>query len=273
MNRLFFAMWLLSTNAFALNATVIEVLDGNTIKVLDATNLMHTVSLADKNAPIINQTANENSKKGLVSLILGKNVSIKESGKDEKGQILGQVFLDGLDVNKATRPIGNPPKPTVAETPILEQPKQIPPQKTQLTEPTKPITPPVSKQSPPIQQKVEQKQIIEQPEIEEKTVEKKKTIKKSRSSSRTQSDYSGKQREKERTDEKIREFATKERIKTNEKLKIIREKEALKDDREAKKEAKKERKEAEKEDKKERKKAERKAKKEAKKTKKSKKDD
>lgn len=176
MNRLFFVMWLLSTNAFALNATVIEVLDGNTIKVLDATNLMHTISLADKNAPITNPVADENSKKSLTTLVLGKNVSIKENGKDEKGQILGQVLFDGIDINKATRPIGNPPKPAIAPPPVSEQPKQLPPQTTQLTEPTKPVTPPVLKQPAPIQQKVEEKQIIEQPKIEEKSVEKKEVV-------------------------------------------------------------------------------------------------
>jgi hypothetical protein len=239
--------------------------------VLDSSNLTHIVSLADKNAPITNPIADENSKKSLAMLVLGKIVSIKENGKNAKGEILGQVFLDDIDINKATRPIGDPPKPAIAPPPVSEQPKQLPPQTTQLTEPAKLATPPVLKQSAPIQQKIEQKQTIEQPKIEEKPVEKKKTIKKSHTSSH--SDYKERKLDKEKSEERIREFAAKERIKTNEKLKIINEKEAKKDAREAKKEAKKERKEAEKEAKKERKKAEKEAKKAEKKAKKSKKND
>jgi hypothetical protein len=255
----------LSSNVFALSGTVIEVIDGDTIKILDRTNLAHTISLADKNAPITNQIANENSKKELASLILGKNVSVKENGKDEKGQILGQVLFDGIDINKATRPITDPPKsaPIPPVLPTNKQQKQsVIATMTPLATP-KPSTPtpPAVVAPKPIQQ-VEPKTELKSTPVEEDT--KKSSIKRkhytSNSKERIQEEKE-KKHAKEKSEAKIHEFAEKERIKTHEKLKLMREKEALRDAREAKKEAKKERKEAEKEAKKERKKAEREAKK------------
>lgn len=290
MKRLFFIVYLLSSNVFALNGTVIEVIDGDTIKILDKTNLAHTISLTDKNAPITNQIANENSKKELTSLVLGKNVSVKENGKDEKGQIIGQVLFDGIDINKATRPIVDPPKPAVVPQPVPippasstnEQQKQsVIPTTTPLTT-SKPSTPTISVPpavvAPKPSQQVEPKTELKSTSVEEDA--KKSSIKRkhytSNSKERIQEEKE-KNRAKEKSEAKIHEFAEKERIKTHEKLKLMREKEALRDTREAKKEAKKEKKEAEKEAKKEKKKAEREAKKELKraekKAKKSKKDD
>lgn len=92
-------------------AKVNYVLDGDTISVTKSNSTKYRIRLAYIDAP---ETAHNNSKAQpygieskayLMSIVLNKAVYIKEKGNDPYGRFLGEVFVDGLNVNKAM--VGN----------------------------------------------------------------------------------------------------------------------------------------------------------------------
>ena len=78
---------------------VIRVADGDTITVLDATNVQHKIRLQGIDAPEKKQAFGNASRKHHSSHVTGKNVSVKYTKRDKYGRILGTIFADGKDVN------------------------------------------------------------------------------------------------------------------------------------------------------------------------------
>ena len=85
--------------AATIQGKVVSVLDGDTIKVLEAGNQETTVRLHQIDAPEKNQDFGQRSKQALSSLVFGKTVIVEVVTTDKYGRTVGTVFSDGLDTN------------------------------------------------------------------------------------------------------------------------------------------------------------------------------
>jgi micrococcal nuclease len=84
---------------------VYRVIDGDTIKVNDG-NQKITVRLVGIDAPEVSHAKNEpgqpfsqSSGKHLAALVLNRTVDITSYGQDRYGRTLGEVFVDGRNIN------------------------------------------------------------------------------------------------------------------------------------------------------------------------------
>lgn len=84
---------------------VTRVLDGDTIIVSQSTEKT-TIRLVGIDAPETSKTKHEpgqpfsqTSTKHLAGLILNRSADVKPYGKDRYGRVLGEVFLDGKNIN------------------------------------------------------------------------------------------------------------------------------------------------------------------------------
>jgi micrococcal nuclease len=86
---------------------VIRVVDGDTIIVKKGATKL-TIRLVGIDAPEVSHAKNEpgqpfsqQSTKHLAGLVLNKTVDVKSHGPDRYGRTLGEVFLDGNNINLA----------------------------------------------------------------------------------------------------------------------------------------------------------------------------
>jgi endonuclease YncB( thermonuclease family) len=84
--------------AESLQGKVVSVADGDTIKVLDATNTQHKIRLQGIDAPEKAQPFGQKSKQSLSQLLYNKQVIVEYKKKDKYGRTLGKVILNGTDV-------------------------------------------------------------------------------------------------------------------------------------------------------------------------------
>ena len=96
----FLGIFLIPIFLFALEGKVISVTDGDTIKILTSERQQIKVRLYGIDAPEKKQPYGTAAKRYLADMIAGKNVQIKERGKDRYKRILGIVYLDSKDVNE-----------------------------------------------------------------------------------------------------------------------------------------------------------------------------
>ena len=87
-----------SLQAAILQGKVVSVADGDTIKVLDATNTQHKIRLQGIDAPEKAQPFGQKSKQSLSQLVYNKQVTVEYQKKDKYGRTLGKVILNGTDV-------------------------------------------------------------------------------------------------------------------------------------------------------------------------------
>lgn len=85
----------------SITGRVVGVTDGDTLKMLDAQNQQHTIRLAEIDAPERGQPWGNRSKQTLSALTFGKTVSVQQTDTDRYGRVVGRVFADGEDVNRA----------------------------------------------------------------------------------------------------------------------------------------------------------------------------
>ncbi len=87
--------------AFAdtLTGKVVKVADGDSITVLDNTNIQHRIRLQGIDAPERKQPYGNASRKHLATLVAGKEVTVKWDKRDRYGRIVGTVFAEGQDMN------------------------------------------------------------------------------------------------------------------------------------------------------------------------------
>jgi endonuclease YncB( thermonuclease family) len=76
---------------------VVAVTDGDTIKVLDASNTEHKVRLTGIDAPEKGQPYGTASRNHLAAMVAGKEVKIESSKSDRYGRILGKVWVQPAD--------------------------------------------------------------------------------------------------------------------------------------------------------------------------------
>ena len=87
-----------SLQAATIQGKVVSVSDGDTIKVLDATNTQHKIRLQGIDAPEKAQPFGQKSKQSLSQLVYNKQVTVEYQKKDKYGRTLGKVILNGTDV-------------------------------------------------------------------------------------------------------------------------------------------------------------------------------
>jgi endonuclease YncB( thermonuclease family) len=79
---------------------VVAVTDGDTIKVLDASQEVHKIRLNGIDAPEKSQPFGNTSRKYLESLVAGKQVVVKSTKYDRYGRILGNVWVQPADCSR-----------------------------------------------------------------------------------------------------------------------------------------------------------------------------
>jgi endonuclease YncB( thermonuclease family) len=82
-----------------LQGWVVGVTDGDTIRVLDASNTQHKIRLAGIDAPEKSQPFGQVSKRSLSDLVYDTEVKIEWTKRDKYGRIVGKVLVNDLDVN------------------------------------------------------------------------------------------------------------------------------------------------------------------------------
>lgn len=86
---------------------VVGVYDGDTVTCLDETNQQQKVRLAGIDAPESSQDFGKVSREALASLVFGRTVEVTDQGRDRYGRWIGQVSVDGVDVNRQMVATGN----------------------------------------------------------------------------------------------------------------------------------------------------------------------
>jgi endonuclease YncB( thermonuclease family) len=79
---------------------VVGVTDGDTIKVLDADNVLHKVRLTGIDAPEKDQPFGKASKQHLLSMVGGKDVLVESKKSDRYGRVLGKVWVQPSDCSR-----------------------------------------------------------------------------------------------------------------------------------------------------------------------------
>ncbi len=89
-----------SLAAFAdtLTGKVVKITDGDTLYVLDANYEQHKIRLAGIDAPERKQAYGLASRKHLLSIVAGKQVTVEYQKRDRYRRIIGKVLVDGIDV-------------------------------------------------------------------------------------------------------------------------------------------------------------------------------
>lgn len=98
------AVALFTTAARAdIEGRVVGVSDGDTIKVLDANQVVHKIRLAGIDAPEKAQPFGQASRDHLASLVAGKTVRVESSKTDRYGRLLGKVWVQPRDCPDCAR--------------------------------------------------------------------------------------------------------------------------------------------------------------------------
>jgi endonuclease YncB( thermonuclease family) len=97
----FIALAVLTTtsNADTLTGRVVGIADGDTLTLLDATNIQHKIRLSGIDSPEKGQPFGEHCKKSLSDLAYDRQAGVESSKLDRYGRVIGKVLVNGQDVN------------------------------------------------------------------------------------------------------------------------------------------------------------------------------
>ncbi len=79
--------------------SVVAVLDGDTVKVLDDAKGLHKIRLLGIDAPEKAQPFGQRSKQHLSNQVFGKRVEVLVTGTDHYGRQLGKILIGNVDAN------------------------------------------------------------------------------------------------------------------------------------------------------------------------------
>lgn len=85
--------------ADTLQGRVVAVTDGDTVKVLDASNTQWKIRLMGIDAPEKQQAFGARSRSNLSDLVFGKTVTVEYSKQDKYGRTVGKILVNGIDAN------------------------------------------------------------------------------------------------------------------------------------------------------------------------------
>ncbi len=86
---------------------VVGVQDGDTVTCLDEANQEQKIHLAGIDAPELGQDYGKNAREALAGMVFGRTVEVVDAGRDRDGSVIGQLAVDGLDVNRQMVATGN----------------------------------------------------------------------------------------------------------------------------------------------------------------------
>lgn len=78
---------------------VVGIADGDTITVIDASNIPHKIRLSGIDAPEKKQAFGNVSKQNLAELVFSKTVTVETKKKDRYKRELGTVWVGSIDAN------------------------------------------------------------------------------------------------------------------------------------------------------------------------------
>ena len=84
-----------------INGRVVEVSDGDTLTILDASNTQFKIRLAAIDAPEKAQPFGQRGKQKLSEICYGKSAIVKVVSTDRYGRIVGDVDCAGIDANES----------------------------------------------------------------------------------------------------------------------------------------------------------------------------
>ena len=92
---------LFTSQAYAelLQGHVVGISDGDTITLLDDSNIQYKIRLSGIDAPEKKQPFGQASKQSLSDLVYNKTVKIDWTKKDRYGRIVGKVLVNNMDMN------------------------------------------------------------------------------------------------------------------------------------------------------------------------------
>jgi len=85
--------------AEVLTGRVMKVADGDTVTVLDGSNMQHKIRLTGVDAPEKQQAFGQKSKQSLSNWVFNKQVTVEFDKKDRYGRTLGKIVVNEVDVN------------------------------------------------------------------------------------------------------------------------------------------------------------------------------
>lgn len=94
-----FLLFITLVQAETLTGLVVGVTDGDTITILDNTNMQYKIRLAGIDAPEKKQAFGQVSKKSLSDLVYDKQVTVDWKKQDRYGRTVGKVLVNGIDAN------------------------------------------------------------------------------------------------------------------------------------------------------------------------------
>lgn len=87
------------TSRQSLSGLVTSVSDGDTIK-LRTDDGVYTIQMTGIDAPEFGQRFAEHSRNYLFEMVSSKTVIVEVTGQDSNGDLIGELFLEGLSINK-----------------------------------------------------------------------------------------------------------------------------------------------------------------------------
>lgn len=93
--------------AYDLVGKVVKVADGDTITILSSDKKQHKIRLNQIDAPESNQPWGKHSKESLIKMVANKVVTVRVSGKDRYGRLVGTPYLNNVDICKEQIKRGN----------------------------------------------------------------------------------------------------------------------------------------------------------------------
>ena len=85
--------------AVTLEGRIVGIADGDTITILDASNMQYKIRLAGIDAPEKKQDFGNVSKRSLSDMVFNQQVKVDWDKSDRYGRLVGKVLLNGKDVN------------------------------------------------------------------------------------------------------------------------------------------------------------------------------
>jgi endonuclease YncB( thermonuclease family) len=101
---------------------VVGVHDGDTATVLDADKTQYKVRFNGIDAPELKMDFGQKSKQNLSDLIFGKEVTLVFGKKDKYGRLVGNIFINGKDINLEQIKTGSP---GIIKSMPMSNPKKI----------------------------------------------------------------------------------------------------------------------------------------------------
>ena len=89
----------LLANSATIEGRVVAVADGDTVTVLDASNIQHKIRLSGIDAPEKKQAFGQRSKESLSAMVFDQLVTVKTDKRDKYQREVGKVLVSGKDAN------------------------------------------------------------------------------------------------------------------------------------------------------------------------------